>query len=533
MFQEKYELTLEKLFYSSVRNNPDQIISYMGKEQITYRDFRDRVNALARGLINAGLKKGDKVGVLEWDDLSYLTLYYAVPLAGGVLHTVNIRYSPELIFYTMDHAKDTMVVIRDEFVPLIAASVGLFQNVRTWIVSSDSGKPSNTIPGALNMSDLMKGESDAQLPQISEDDQCTIFYTSGTTGLPKGVSFTHRQLVLHCLVLAVSLSDEPINLKSTDVLMPLVPMFHVHSWGVPYMAIMKGMKYVLPGKYEFDKLPSIMEKEHVTTSLMVPSILFLLMNNKENLPTLKRLNLKVTVGGGSLPKGLAQMAHSMGIKVNTGYGMSETGPVLTLSTYSAKVMGLPEEEKEEFKIKTGIPVPLVDLQVIGKDGKEVPRDSRTIGEIRVRAPWLTHSYVEDPDNTAKLWKEDWLHTGDLAVVDGMGYINIVDREKDAVKSGGEFIPTLILEDAISTFKGVSEVAVVGKKDPKWGERPVAFISGLKSVDTKAMNDHLMKFVDSGRIAKFWIPDEYMIVETFTKTSTGKIDKKALRSLLSA
>lgn len=533
MFQQKYELTLDKIFYSSVRNNPDQIISYMGNERITYREFRERVYALARGLVKAGLKKGERVAVLEWDDLSYLTLYYAVPIAGGVLHTVNIRYSPELIFYTMDHAKDSIVVVRDEFVPLIGPSVEMFQGVRTWIVSSDSGKPSSTIPGSLNMADLMVGNSDVILPEISENDLCTIFYTSGTTGMPKGVSFTHRQLMLHCLIMAVSLSDDPINLKGTDVIMPLVPMFHVHSWGVPYMAILKGMKYVLPGKYDFDRIPYIMEKEGVTTSMMVPSILFLLMSNKSNIPTLRKLNLRVTVGGGALSKGLAQMAHSAGIMVNTGYGMSETAPILTLSTFSEAVMKLPEEEKENFKIKTGIPVPLVDLRVIDDHGKDVPQDGKKIGEIIARAPWLTSSYVDDPQNTSKLWKDDWLHTGDLAVVDKMGYITIVDREKDAVKSGGEFIPTVILEDAISTYKGVNEVAVVGKQDPKWGERPVAFISGIKDINRNDINEHLMKFVESGRIAKFWIPDEYISVESFSKTSTGKIDKKVLRSSLSS
>ena len=532
MFQKKYELTVDKIFYSSVRNNPDQVICYRDT-RITYREFRNKVYALARGLVKSGLQKGEKVAVLEWDDLNYLMLYYAVPLAGGVLHTVNIRYSPELIFYTMQHAGDRIVVIRDEFVPLISSSVGLFQGVRTWIVSSDSKTPSSSIEGALTLSNLFENDDNVKLPELKEDDLCTIFYTSGTTGMPKGVTFTHRQIVLHTLGMAVALADEPINLKSTDVIMPIVPMFHVHSWGVPYMAIMKGMKYVLPGRYDFDTLPSLMEKEKVNVSMMVPSILYMLMAKPENQSILKKLKLRVTIGGGALPKGLAEKARSLGIEVGAGYGMSETAPILTLGLYSAKVMEMSDSQKESFRIKTGIPIPLVDLRVVDKNGKDVAPDGRSIGEIVVRAPWLTSEYYNDPENTKKLWKNDWLNTGDLAVVDEYGYINIVDREKDAVKSGGEFIPTLVIEDVISTYPGVAEVAVVARRDEKWGERPVAFISGLKELDKDALNKHLMNYVQSGRISKFWIPDDFFLVESFNKTSTGKIDKRSLRANLSS
>ena len=532
MFQKKYELTVDKIFYSSVRNNPDQVICYRDT-RITYREFRNKVYALARGLVKSGLQKGEKVAVLEWDDLNYLMLYYAVPLAGGVLHTVNIRYSPELIFYTMQHAGDRIVVIRDEFVPLISSSVGLFQGVRTWIVSSDSKTPSSSIEGALTLSNLFENDDNVKLPELKEDDLCTIFYTSGTTGMPKGVTFTHRQILLHTLGMAVALADEPINLKSTDVIMPIVPMFHVHSWGVPYMAIMKGMKYVLPGRYDFDTLPSLMEKEKVNVSMMVPSILYMLMAKPENQAILKKLKLRVTIGGGALPKGLAEKARSLGIEVGAGYGMSETAPILTLGLYSAKVMEMSDSQKESFRIKTGIPIPLVDLRVVDKNGKDVAPDGRSIGEIVVRAPWLTSEYYNDPENTKKLWKNDWLNTGDLAVVDEYGYINIVDREKDAVKSGGEFIPTLVIEDVISTYPGVAEVAVVARRDEKWGERPVAFISGLKELDKDALNKHLMNYVQSGRISKFWIPDDFFLVESFNKTSTGKIDKRSLRANLSS
>lgn len=528
MYKEKYELTIDKIFASSVRNNPDQIISYMGKEHVTYREFRDRVYRIAKGLVKLGLKKGDRVAVLDWDTVRYLEAYYAVPLAGGVLHTVNIRYPPELIFYTMQHAEDKFVIIRDEFIPLIEKSIALFDFVKQWIVSSDGPKPSMTLPDSVIYQDMLSGTLDISLPELHEDDLATTFYTSGTTGLPKGVEFTHRQIVLHAMSMAFALSDDPINLRSTDTIMPIVPMFHVHSWGVPYMAILKGQKYVLPGRYDFDTMPEIMEKEGVTVSLMVPSILYMLLSGKQK-EKIRSLNLRVTIGGGALSKGLAQLADSMNVKVASGYGMSETAPVLTLSTYNSRLNSMDESKKKEYRTKTGIPIPLVDLMVVDSHGKEVKHDGRTIGEIVVRAPWLTRVYVKDEENTKKLWRDDWMHTGDLAVVDDLGYISIVDREKDAVKSGGEFIPTIILEDAISTFPGVAEVAVVAKPDSKWGERPVAFISGLKSIDRDKMVDHLMKYVESGRIAKFWIPDEFIPIDSFEKTSTGKIDKKPLRA----
>lgn len=527
---EDYELTIDKIFSASVRNNPNQIISYMGNEEVTFEQFRKRVYEIARGLVKMGVKKGDKVAVLDWDSLRYLEAYYAVPLAGAVLHTVNIRYPPDLIYYSMQHADDRYVIIRDEFVPMIESSIALFDFVKGWIVSSDDTTSETTLDGSTMYHKVGEGADDVKLPELHEKDLATIFYTSGTTGLPKGVSFTHRQLVLHTLTMAATLGDEPVNLKSSDIVMPLVPMFHVHSWGMPYVAILKGMKYVLPGRYDFNELPKIMSKEKVTVSFMVPSILYLLMNS-ENRNLLPDLNLRVTVGGGALPKGLAENAKRMNLKVNAGYGMSETAPILTLATYNNYVRGLTEEEKEEYDIKTGIPVPLVDLHVVDSDGKEVPWDSKSIGEIVVRSPWVTSAYVKDEANTSKLWVDGWMHTGDLAVVDEHGYVSIVDREKDAVKSGGEFIPTVILEDLISTFPGIGEVAVVGRKDEKWGERPVAFISGDKDMDHDAISKHLESFVSAGRISKFWLPDEYIPIDSFEKTSTGKIDKKVLREKL--
>jgi fatty-acyl-CoA synthase len=337
--------------------------------------------------------------------------------------------------------------------------------------------------------------------------------------------------MLHTLCDAITFSEPPINSTSSDILLPLVPFFHVHSWGIPYIAILKGVKYILPGRYDIPTILKIMKQEKVNVSAMVPSLLYMLISNPDSAKILSDNHMKITVGGGALTKGLAEKARSMGIETVVGYGMSESAPLLTLSTFTKKVRELQDTERTEYRIKSGIPVSLVDLRVVNKEGMDVPWDSRTIGEVIARSPWLTDGYVKDTEATERLWKDGWMHTGDLAVIDAYGYLSIVDREKDAVKSGGEFIPTLILEDLISTAPGVNEVAVVGKKDEKWGERPVAFLSVSENFDLDILKKHLQTFITAGRIAKFWLPDAYITVEGFERTSTGKIDKKPLRRRL--
>lgn len=527
----RYELTIDKIMTASVRNNPDQIISYQGKENITYEKFNERVYNLASSLVKLGVERGDRVAVLDWDTNRYLEAYYAVPMSGAVLHTVNIRYPPELIYYTMQHAEDKYVIIRDEFVPLVAQNKALFSFVKKWIIYSESGNIPDTLEPTVNYDTLVLDNNRTKLPEITENTTATTFYTSGTTGLPKGVSFTHRQIVLHTLTATSSLSDPPINLSSRDVIMPLVPMFHVHSWGMPYTTIMKGMKYVLPGRYDIPTILSVMKKEKVTLSAMVPSILYMLITNPDASRILSDNHMKIIVGGGALLRGLAEKARALGIETIAGYGMSETAPILTLSTFTKKIMEMDDQTRTDYRIKTGVPISLVDLRVVDRDGKEVPRDSKSIGEIIVKAPWLTDEYVKDSDGTGKLWVNGWMHTGDLAVIDTYGYISIVDREKDAVKSGGEFIPTLILEDLISTAPGINEVAVVGKKDEKWGERPVAFVTVTPKFNVDDVKKHLDTYILAGRVAKFWLPDDYIVVKEFAKTSTGKIDKKPLREKL--
>ncbi len=459
-----FNLNLRNLFVNTAKNFSDTEIVYRDKRKYTYSKFFQRVNGLASGLREIGVKEGDTVAVIDWDTDKYLEAYYAVPMMGAVLH-------------------------------------------------------------------IVKGDK-YEFPDLDENTTATIFYTSGTTGFPKGVTFTQRNLFMHTLALANGVQFAPMSVGRSDNFMILVPMFHVHSWGIPYMGLLNGNRYVLPGRYEVGMILELLKKENVKFSAMVPSILYMVLsapNIEEYRDYLK--GWRIIIGGAALPKGLAMKAKSLGITAIGAYGLSETAPLLTIAMYNDSVSKADEETKFNFSITTGIPVPMVTLRVVDQNMNDVPADSKTVGEIIVQTPWLTKGYFKDPQKTEELWKGGWLHTGDLAVKHPNGYISIVDREKDAVKSGGEFIPSLVLENAISEMKGVGEVAVVGKPHEKWGERPVAFIVKNENIKKEDVYAHLNKFVEVGRIQKWWIPDDIIFVDSIPKTSTGKSDKKELRKML--
>ncbi len=521
-----FDLTINNLLETAVMNNGDQKIVYMDRS-LTYKEFYKNAMNLSKNLIKIGVNRKDVIAVIDYDSLMYMYGYYSIPMIGAVMHTVNIRYPPEIIFYTMQRADDSYIMIDEVFMDLIVKNAAYLNFIKGIIVNSKDHKHFDINIPVYYFDDLLK-DSDLEFKEPDENDTATLFFTSGTTGLPKGVSFTHRQLVLHSIASIGALSNEPIKYNINDVVMPLVPMFHVHAWGIPYTSIMNGIKYVLPGKYDIPRILETMNKEKVSMSAMVPTILYMLISDKNAKQLLQDLNLKVIIGGAALSRGLAERARAYGIDVVSGYGMSETAPILTLAVYNRKVINKSDEEKFEFRLKTGIPIPMVSLRVVNNN-KDVENNGKEIGEIIVRAPWLTNGYIKDKEKSEELWKDGWLHTGDLAVIDEYGYIKIVDREKDAIKSGGEFIPSLILEDLISTIQGVNEVAVVAKADDKWGERPVAFINGNASLDEIKIK--MSEFVDTGRIAKFWVPDDFIFVNEMPKTSTGKIDKKVLRDKL--
>ncbi len=526
-----YELTIGNLLRSSVRRNPEQKIVDSQFGEFTYREFEKNVENFAKGLMNIGVKHGDKVAILDYDTIHFMEAFYAVPMCGAILHTVNIRYPNELIYYTMNHAEDSYVIIRDELAKQLVSYSEFFGFVKGWIIYR-TGKDEVNIPfnNVYYLDDFLKGTYSISLPSVNENDIATIFYTSGSTGMPKGVTFRHRDLITLAYNTSMMISDEPINVKSSDVLMPLVPMFHVHAWGMPQASIMRGNKYVLAGKYNPESIIAQMKKEKVTVSAMVPSILFMLISDKSAESILPKLNLRVIIGGAALTKGLFTAAKKFNIRTVAGYGLSETAPILSVSVLNQHAREMDSDSQEELAMKAGMPAPMVEIKIIDRNGRDVT-DSHEIGEITARCPYLTSEYYKDPEATKKLWKDGWLHTGDIGYMDENGYLNISDREKDSVKSGGEFIPTLILEDVISLFGKIKEVAVIGKNDEKWGERPVAFYTAEEEIELDKLREFLMKFVEQRRIEKFWIPDDFIKIDSFRKGYTGKIDKKALRELL--
>lgn len=528
-----YPLTIGSLLKQTVHRRSTSEIVY-GKTRYTWTKFYDRINGLAAGLASMGVGKGTKVGVVDIDTNRYLEAYYVIPMMGAVLHTVNVRLPPEQIAYTIMHAEDNFVMIRDEFLPMATRIQPQLKSIRGVVTMSDSGSaPSSPFPNTRYYEDMATSASHYEFPEIDEQSLATLFYTSGTTGMPKGVTFTHRQLVLHTLGIGIGLGDGYGRLNSSDVLMPLVPFFHVHGWGLPYLSGMWGMKIVLMGRYDTKNILETLQQEKVTSSDMVPTLLNLVLNHPDVSQYREALSRwKITVGGAALPKELALTARKYGITFLTGYGMSETAPALTLGTPKDDQRNLPEDELlDRVLLQAGSAIPLVEVRVVDPNMKDIPRDGRTLGEVVVRAPWATEGYYKEPEKSEELWRGGWLHTGDLAAMDDSGQLLIRDRIKDVVKSGGEWISSLLLEDLLTRHSSVLEAAVFGAKDAKWGERPIAVVclKESKQATESELIAHLNGFVGEGKIAKFWLPDKIVIsTTTLPKTSTGKLDKKPLR-----
>ncbi|CCG96219.1 4-coumarate--CoA ligase 1 (4CL 1) (4-coumaroyl-CoA synthase 1) [Marinobacter nauticus ATCC 49840] len=532
----QYQLLIKRLLMSGPRYNPDQEIVYANRSKYTYKDLVERIHRLANALTDAGIKPGDTVAVMDWDTPRYLECFFAIPMIGAILHTVNVRLSPEQIVYTMNHAEDDAVLVHDDFLPIIDGVKDEIKTVKTWIQVTDSDK-------AGNASFVTHGEYEALLaaasdhfdfPDFDENSVATTFYTTGTTGNPKGVYFSHRQLVLHTLSMAGSIShfDEMPLLRSSSVYMPVTPMFHVHAWGVPYAATMMGIKQVYPGRYEPELLVDLLKKHKVSFSHCVPTIMQMMMAT-ESIKTADLSNWHVLIGGSALTKGLCDAGAKLGIKMFTGYGMSETCPLLSTTHLTPADFELPLDQQTAIRVKTGKAVPMVELEIVDPDGKPVPHDGEAKGEVVARAPWLTQSYFKQPDKGEELWEGGWLHTGDVASMEPDNTLTIKDRIKDVIKTGGEWLSSLDLENMISQHPAVAGAAVVGVPDEKWGERPYALIT-LKpgeSISEQDIKQHLQQFVDSGDINKWAIPEQMRFVEDIPKTSVGKINKKLIRDQL--
>jgi fatty-acyl-CoA synthase len=530
-----YPLLIGQLLSTLEVNHPHQQIVYADQRRISYLEFHERVKRLANALVDLGVQPGDTVAVMDWDTHRYLECFFAVPMIGAVLHTINIRLSPEQILYTVNHAADTVLMVHDDFLELATGLAGQTASVKHWVRLCD--EPASAVKGETDINFAGEYESLLQaasprhdMRDFDENIRATTFYTTGTTGRPKGVYFSQRQLVLHTLGLGIGLSSNPEQgrLHASDVYMPITPMFHVHAWGVPYLATLLGVKQVYPGRYEPAKLLQLIQDEGVTFSHCVPTIMHMLLSD----PMAEKVDLsqwKVIIGGSALSSALARRALDLGIDVFGGYGMSETGPVLTLAQIKGSAEEFNSSEALTYRCKGGRAVPMVELKIVDPDFKEQPRDGVTTGEVVVRAPWLTQGYLNDPERSEELWTHGYLHTGDIGHIDAQGYLKITDRLKDVIKSGGEWISSLELEDLALGVPSVSEAAVIGVIDKKWGERPLVLVVGKETeIDCSEVAERFAEAAKAGLISDWAVPERIEQVDEIPKTSVGKIDKKRLR-----
>ncbi|WP_434677972.1 fatty acid--CoA ligase [Pseudomonas sp. R1-18] len=529
----QYPLLIKRLLMSGSRYEKTREIVYRDSVRYTYLTLNERICRLASALTAAGVKAGDTVAVMDWDSHRYLECMFAIPMIGAVIHTVNVRLSPEQIVYTMNHADDRVVLVNSEFLGLYSAIQGHLTTVEKTILLTDLPDKTADLPNfAGEYEELLAAASpDYVFEDFDENSVATTFYTTGTTGNPKGVYFTHRQLVLHTLGVATIMgSIDSVRLLGTDdVYMPITPMFHVHAWGVPYAATMLGLKQVYPGRYDPELLVELWRKEKVTFSHCVPTIMQMLLNAKAAQDT-DFGGWKIIIGGSSLNRSLYDAAKARGIQLTAAYGMSETGPLISVAHLNEELFAGSEEQRIDYRIKAGVPGMLVEAAIVDADGNFLPADGQTQGELVLRAPWLTQSYYREPEKGAELWAGGWLHTGDVATLDNMGFIDIRDRIKDVIKTGGEWISSLELEDLCSRHPAVREVAVVGVADSQWGERPFALLVLREghSLDAQGLKQHLTPFVEQGHINKWAIPNQIALVTEIPKTSVGKLDKKRMR-----
>ena len=524
-------LVINHILEAGVRKAPDQTITY-GDRTFTYRDLNERVHRLAGALAAQGVKPGDTVAVMDWDTNRYLEAFFAIPMMGAVLHTVNVRLSPEQILYTINHAEDDAILINSEFLPILEELKDrVVETVKTYILLDDDGvKGSDSLPLAGEYEELLaKAPAQYDFPELDENTRATTFYTTGTTGLPKGVYFSHRQLVLHTFAGRNTMAGVGQGrFNEDDVYMPITPMFHVHAWGVPYVATLLGVKQVYPGRYLPETLLKLLVTEKVTFSHCVPTIIQMLLQ-AEAAKNVDLKGWKVIIGGSALPKSLAKGALERGIDIYTGYGMSETCPLISLALLPPELEDADLETQVDYRTRTGRPVPMAQMRIVDDNMNEVPRDGKTQGELVLRAPWLTQGYLKDEDNSKKLWHGGWMHTGDIGVIDADGWLKITDRIKDVIKTGGEWISSLDLEGLILQHDGVAECAVVGVEDQKWGERPVALVVKGGEVDEDAIKELVSQYADKGVISRYGIPDRVVFVDELPRTSVGKLDKKKMRA----
>ncbi|PJG46524.1 long-chain fatty acid--CoA ligase [Sphingobium sp. LB126] len=526
-------LTIRHLLDGVLTKAGDQRILYRDQVDLSYREFVGRVGRLASLLEAVGAKPGMTVAVMDWDSHRYLEAYFAVPMMGAVLQTVNIRLPQPQIAYTLQHAEAEILLVHRDFFPIVEALLPLLPQVKAIVAIMDNGF--DAVPAwAVGEYEAMSAASSPDYPfeDFDENAVATTFYTSGTTGNPKGVCFTHRQLVLHTLAISAPFgaSDAAPWIGVGDVYMPLTPMFHVHAWGFPYIATMLGLKQVYPGRYEPQTICALREIHRISYSHCVPTVLEMVLNAAEDQGA-DLAGWKVTIGGSALTRNLLARGHAHGMLLGAAYGMSETCPVVAAAGRRGPPADVGEAGVPDALTLAGVSAPLVEVRIVDEDMNPVPPDGRTRGEVVLRSPWLTPLYTGDQTATAALWRGGWMHTQDIATIDSVGQVQIRDRLKDVVKTGGEWVDSLQLEEIVATGEGIAEAAVIAVPDAKWGERPLAVVvptpGTIPTLDS--INAPVDYAISQGLITRYARLDRFEVVDQLPRTSVGKIDKKRLRA----
>jgi fatty-acyl-CoA synthase len=496
-------------------------------ERTTYEAFHGRVGRLANALVRLGVKPGDRVGTLAWNHARHLELYFAVPAIGAVLHTLNLRLHPSEIGYIANHAEDRFVFVDRSLMKLWGAVAQTAHTVGRLIVIDEAMPDAPPLPSdALDYEALLAAEPAAYaFPRLDENGAAMICYTSGTTGNPKGVVYSHRSMVLHSL--AACLADT-LGVSESDTVLPVVPMFHANAWGLPYSAVLAGSKIVFPGPHlDPTSLLELMAGERVTLAAGVPTIwlgILALLDQSPGKWDLSAMRTMVIGGSAAPPSLIDGYKRRHGLEVTHAWGMTELNPLGTLARVKRHLRTGDPAAELEHKATQGYPVPFVEQRHVAEDGRILPWDGETMGELEVRGPWVAASYLGN-EGEGRFTADGWFKTGDVVTIDAEGYLRITDRSKDVIKSGGEWISSVQLENALMSHPAVLEAAVFAARHAKWAERPVAAI--VFKEGQSATREELAAHIE-GRFAKFWLPDDYVVLKQIPRTSTGKFLKSKLR-----
>jgi len=491
----------------------------------TYRELAGRSRRMANALAELGVGFGDRVATLAWNGYRHMELYYAVSGSGAVLHTLNPRLHPDQVVWIADHAEDQVLFFDLTFLPLVEAIAGRVSTIKTFVAMTDRAHmpAASKVPKLLCYEDLVDANSeDFEWPQFDEDSASSLCYTSGTTGHPKGVLYSHRSTMLHTFAAAL---PDALSCSARDTILPVVPMFHVNAWGLPYAACMVGAKLVFPGPFLDGKsLHELFENEGVTVSAGVPTVWQGLLAHVES-NDLRFSTMRRTIIGGSAcpPAMMCAFQERYDVQVLHAWGMTEMSPLGTACTLKPGHLALSAEERLAVQAKQGRVVFGVDMKIVGEDGQELPRDGRAAGELMVRGPWVIARYFKDEGGDPLV--DGWFPTGDVATIDADGFMQITDRSKDVIKSGGEWIGSIDLENIALAHPAVANAACIAARHVKWDERPLLVV--VKKPDAQLTREELIRFYD-GKIARWWTPDDVVFVDSIPLGATGKVQKNRLR-----